>query len=349
MLSLVVLGLLLMGVVSASARTFTVNSTDDEEDFFECDTICDATPPGGQVKCTLRAAVDEANCTAANDVIKFKNNLGPIQLFEGEIEIHFSVTIQGNSNQKKQVINGRFQEGDGIFEVNGGASLFKYLRLEEGQLFFNGDGGCIDINPGNALPFGQFSLTVKNSEFDACEVFDPDEGDGGAIDNGADPLIVRNSKFTNNFADNDGGAIHTDDEVDGDDQRAVTDVKWSTFRNNVAGDDGGAMANNYSNDVEQTVDESTFIGNTADDRGGAIAHQGEDGGAFDGVTRVFNSVFKRNFADFGGALCNVSDDGIFDAFFQNTFGQGGDRNRGTDDPSGAQNDFCFAGGDTNLP
>ena len=63
----VVAGMLLALPSAASAKTFTVNDTDDFSDDSPGDGIC-AIAGGG---CTLRAAIEEANITGAKDTIKF--------------------------------------------------------------------------------------------------------------------------------------------------------------------------------------------------------------------------------------------------------------------------------------
>jgi CSLREA domain-containing protein len=75
------LGGLLLGWVlagaPAQAATFTVNATDDAGDSNIGNGTCRAT--GGPVRCTLRAAIEEANFTAAHDTINF-NIAGTITL-----------------------------------------------------------------------------------------------------------------------------------------------------------------------------------------------------------------------------------------------------------------------------
>jgi predicted outer membrane repeat protein len=319
MIALVVLGMAMMGAVPAAARTFSVNNDGDEGDQSVGDGLCNAIaalPP----RCTLRAAVEEANFTAAPDTIVFQNNLGTI-FVDDDIDIHESVTIRGKCD-KKQRING-FSSNNGIFEIDGGVIVFECLVLEEGD-DDTGDGGCIDIDTNVT------STKVNKVDFKNCNA---ENGSGGAIDNGADPLTVWNSKFLNNDAADDGGAINTD--PDGSVFARTQVSKNTLFQGNHAGDDGGAMAS-QDDTSHQNVNNSRFIDNEADDKGGAIAHQGDD----DSTTTVFNSVFRRNTANFGGAFCDVSGDGdvTVDPFGGNTF---------VNNFSGAnppfENDFCIPG------
>src|SRR5712692_9164441 len=60
---------LFAGADLATAAQFVVNNTADEEDFSSGDGVCETAPGNGV--CTLRAAIEEANATAATDTIAF--------------------------------------------------------------------------------------------------------------------------------------------------------------------------------------------------------------------------------------------------------------------------------------
>jgi CSLREA domain-containing protein len=76
-LTFVLLGLALINVPHASAdTTFVVNSTGDEPDANLADNLC-ATSAG---RCTLRAAIQQANATAGRDTINF-NHAAPATIF----------------------------------------------------------------------------------------------------------------------------------------------------------------------------------------------------------------------------------------------------------------------------
>jgi CSLREA domain-containing protein len=318
MIALVVLGLAMVGAVPAAAATFTVNSTGDDDDLTDNDFVCDA-QPGPGVRCTLRAAVQQANATSGPDVIRFQANLGTI-FVNDDIDIEDSVTIKGNCPDK-QVIDG-ILSSNGIFEISDGVNVFECLKLVNGNDAFS-DGGCIDIDPDS------ISVRVKKVEFNGCEADD----DGGAIDNGCNLLTVQNSKFINNFAADEGGAIFTNDEGGCINDAARVTVSQNTlFRNNEAENDGGAMANQGENS-HQNINGATFRNNFAADFGGAVAHQGDD----DSSTSITNSKFIGNTAGFGGAFCDVSGDGsvFVDVFGSNTF-----RNNFSIVNPPAENDFC---------
>jgi predicted outer membrane repeat protein len=319
MIALVVLGMAVMGAVPAVAATFSVNSTDDDDDLSGADGVCDAQPGPGE-KCTLRAAVQQSNFTGPNDTIVFQANLGTI-FVEDDIDIDDNVRIIGNCN-KKQRING-FESDNGIFEIHGGAHTFECLILEDGD-DDTGDGGCIDIDPDS------ISVTVNKVEFHNCQAQD---GNGGAIDNGSDLLRVTNSKFIDNYARNDGGGIYTGADGNGVARTLVS--KNTVFKFNTADDDGGAMAS-QEEDSHQNIQKTTFDGNEADDLGGAVAHQGDD----DSTTRIDSSKFFNNTANRGGAFCDVSGDGDVDV---DVFGSNRFRNNFSIHNPPAENDFCIPG------
>src|SRR5204862_1821363 len=70
---------------SASAVTYEVNSTADEDDKSIGGEVCETAVAG---KCTLRAAIEESNAsTTANDLIKFAPS------FDGQLEDTIAITL----------------------------------------------------------------------------------------------------------------------------------------------------------------------------------------------------------------------------------------------------------------
>jgi predicted outer membrane repeat protein len=305
----------LAGIASVDARTFSVNDPSDFGDANPGDGICNVNVVGTPV-CTLRAAVEEANETVASDKIVFKcsvlNNV-PIVLSD-EIEIEESVVIQGSSSQKGCPIidGGTVNNGsdDGIFEINDGVVKLQYLRLINGRDNF-GDGGCVDNDDNIDV------VDIKKVEFIDCEA---SNGEGGGIDVDADALFVTGSKFLNNEAQGDGGAINA--EI-----TSNTRISKSTFKNNTSDSDGGAIMVDDAGDA--TIEGSNFVGNNADNEGGAIKSESE------GTVIIINSKFKNNRANEGGAMCDDGN-GSFTQF--NNQNKGG--NLGTADFTGLQDFLC---------
>jgi CSLREA domain-containing protein len=301
--------LALAGVPPAAAAVFTVNSTADRADVELGDGICDADASPDIRQCTLRAAVQEANRTDQADVIGFRSGLGTISVTDA-IGISQSLTIRGRSDSRQRINGG--QSASRIFNVSEGIVHFENLIIVSGNA--GPSGGCISIASTTD------AVVMLQVDFLHCA---SRSGNGGAIVTSVDPLRILGGTFLN-AADNDGGAIFTRNN-------GKTVVRNALFRENTAQNDGGAMANASHGD--QDIKGARFEGNSAGDSGGALAHQGRT----NSHTKVTESVFADNVADFGGAMCDVTGAGLFEAP-GNTDGGG---NFAIADPI-FQNFFCFA-------
>jgi len=103
-----VLGATLLSPALASAATFTVNSTADQEAAGATnDGICDSDPLPGTPVCTLRAAIQEANGTAGPADLINLPNLGPAYALDeagadeelgvdGDLDVRSSISLQGS-------------------------------------------------------------------------------------------------------------------------------------------------------------------------------------------------------------------------------------------------------------
>ena len=97
------------------------------------------------------------------------------------------------------------------------------------------------------------------------------ETEGGAAIRVADgDLLVKDSVFDANTADDDGGAIL----VTGSETGQVIQIRNSTFDVNYAGDDGGAV---HSSAWKFTSIDNVFTGNSSEDQGGAVWLSGTTG------------------------------------------------------------------------
>ncbi|MBX2824877.1 MAG: DUF4347 domain-containing protein, partial [Gammaproteobacteria bacterium] len=154
-----------------------------------------------------------------------------------------------------------------------------------------GDGGAI---------YSEGEVTIVGSEF-----IDNRADNGGAVytKSGTFTLVVAESRFFNNYAVSDGGALYVDSLVSVSDSlfesnRADNDsgaiqvkgngtITGSTFYQNTSGKHGGAMEVSGGS-TELDVESSTFVGNSADSKGGAIRRTGGP------VVEVSNSLFADN-------------------------------------------------------
>ena len=242
--------------------TFTATDTVD---------VVDANPGDGQCadssgRCSLRAAIMEANAQAAADPSKeFVINLGA-NTYSFNFPSAQSDTDQANADdldvRAKITIVGRGQEQT-------------TLQLSEdsdycSRLFEVWDGAELTLQ----------AMTIK----DFCGF---EDSDGGAVyvHRGA-TLTVHEVTFEYNDSDDDGGAIYNE---------GTLTITNSTFAGNDANDDGGAIYNVGT----LTITGGVFDRNTADYGGGAINNDD------DGTASIERSIFKGNFArEYGGAIYN---------------------------------------------
>jgi predicted outer membrane repeat protein len=132
-------------------------------------------------------------------------------------------------------------------------------------------------------------LTVVNVDF--RNGGGPDDDDGGAIyaPDGTD-LTVHGGIFTDNYSDDYGGAIESDDTLT---------VTGAYFIGNYGYYEGGAIYN----DGDATVYDSTFqknsTGDDDDNYGGAIANEDD--------MQLAGSTFTENTGEYGGAVYNEED------------------------------------------
>jgi PKD repeat protein len=171
-LRLLPIAILLAGLVAtvapvpeAHAATFDVNDTGDVGDANHGDGVCD----DGSGKCTLRAAIDEANALAGPDTINLTLP-GPYHLTAGELTVSSEISLNGNGEIVSAGGSARVFNVTGIFHPDGA-----------GNLSLNG----VTIRDGNA-----------------------DSGGGILIDWGG-TLSVFNSSILNNVSDTNGGGVHS--------------------------------------------------------------------------------------------------------------------------------------------
>ena len=148
------------------------------------------------------------------------------------------ITIEGNGYTISA--NKKFQ----MFDVDGGQLTIKDVTLTEGS---GSRGGAIRLH-------NVAQVTASNVEFK-----DNEAGWGGAIstESSKDRLVVGNSSFVGNRAENEGGAVVTDG--------GVIEISHSPFHDNRAAEEGGAVASLRG---QVAIANSTFHGNVAQKGGG---------------------------------------------------------------------------------
>ena len=271
--------------------TFHVNSTKDAPDQTDVDGKCLAT----NGKCTLRAAVTEANVQPGPDTIKLPNGTfkltipGATGVQQGDLDVLEAVNIQGKSAAKTKI---RQTVADRIFEIDGGL----------GETTVRG----VTLTGGRAETFGgaiyaSSPLDIERSRLVGNRVHsvDPTGAYGGAVD--AYPSLTMNrdvvsgNTATSRQNTADGGGV----QFLGFGAGNSLSMNRTVIRDNAvkikgAGSDavGGGLASSGVGEVQR----STIAGNRAVHAGGIF----ENG---DQTLTVSHSLIADNrAADAGGAL-----------------------------------------------
>jgi hypothetical protein len=217
---------------------------------------------------SLRAAIEAANNSPADDVITFWVN-GTITLTSGELTVGGSgkLTIQGNG-MSQTIISGN--NATRVFNINpynyfsGTDVTFNHLTIEKGNVRDNfhscNFGGAI-YNPFSTVTMNHCTISGNSATGGACTA-------GGAIFSGG-TLNLTNCTFTNNgVSDGDRG-----------------------------GDQGGAIMNAGMVNMTNCTITNNFTGKPENRRGagGGIYSLG-------GTLNLTNCTFSGNSAGLGGAI-----------------------------------------------
>lgn len=230
--------------------------------------------------------------------------------YGSRIQFNKDLTIDGNNH----TLNCLNNDGCSAFYSNNGNIILKNLKIINGHNDYKDKGGAIYIKDS-----AKYSL--ENCEFSNNYADDY----GGAIYNEADnPLTVKNCKFISNRAYNvHGGAIYSAGEVI---------IENSLFDSNTADEDGGAVFCKKNVNIKNSV----FMNNKVKSREWSwyeyIYHWADNPNCYGGAVRsqagvyIDNSTFNNNFAeDYGGAIyaknvkiiCNQNLNLSFNSFFTN--------------------------------
>jgi CSLREA domain-containing protein len=191
--------LLLFAAISATpanAAVFAVDTTADVVDDNIGDGIC-ATAGGD---CTLRAAIQEANSTAATDTVNLNPGTytltiagdGENAAATGDLDVTEDLVING-SNAGATIVDGNAL--DRIFENYAPLLTISRLMIRNGLV--NAEGGGIRVHGANSLTLNK--VTISDND-----VFDKK---GGAIVLSSGTLSLTNVTLSGNSA-KEGGALH---------------------------------------------------------------------------------------------------------------------------------------------
>lgn len=267
-------------------QIFTVNSTADEVD----DNIGDGVCHTASNVCALRAAVQEANATDAQDEIivpagiytlTIKNveeeaNENDAQDEEGDLDIKKSLIITGAGADVTTIIGGDSFDNR-LFHI--------YSNAETLLVKFSGltlDGNNINTNLRGGVVFFK-ALNNSVGTIEGCHIKRGYGTDGGGVSMNAKlDIIIRNSTISDNKATVRGGGLFC--------ETGHCLILNSTFSNNtITGAGGGGAIENTAGTM--TIIHSTFVNNTATDpaaTGGAL-QIGEP-------SAIKNSIFVGNTA-----------------------------------------------------
>lgn len=250
-----------------SLSTFTVNSPVDAVDAAPGDGAC---ATAGAV-CTLRAAVQEANALAGDDVINLPAGTYTLALAganedlaaTGDLDLASNVTLAG-AGATTTIIDANWV--DRVLHVTGAYTVsISGVTLTRG----NGSGGGVR-NDGGVLALTSSALFENNAA-----------ADGGGILNAGILTITNSTVVDNNAGADAGGALNS----------GTLTITGSTLSGNNARTDGGGILSSGT----LTISDCVFLENNTGDEGGGVF----DGG---GTITVTHSSFSGNNAVAGGAI-----------------------------------------------
>jgi len=270
--------------------TFTATPTLTDDYVIVVDDLGDNTT-GGDGKCTLREAINNANaaddldtttgdCAAGSgfDVIRFAlSGTIPVDTYTS---INDDVWIDGSGQNIVLSLNAAHTAR---FSWSEKTVTFDHLTLTGGNSMLYGNGGNLIIRhctlsngvggyPGGGAVFmGGGNLNISNSTFTGNSATE-----GGAILTIASAVTITESTFSNNTASTAGGALW----IGGGSSYADLLVRHSTFSGNSAPHGGAIEVPEYSYfPTSLQIVSSTFTGNTASSptySGSVIHQQGAD-------------------------------------------------------------------------
>jgi predicted outer membrane repeat protein len=291
--------------------------------------------------CDLRDAVASANTNAAVDMCDagqadlqdaiIIQSAGPIQLnsvLNIDSGIYISTTFNADPVEIIAAPNSRIMQVTPD-SINDNDFTVINLILSQGHATGQNTGGAIYFSNQNA-PLGIVEISGVT--------FDNNHGyAGGAIhfDNSqAESIYIYNSVFTDNSAENIGGAISAYDAVDSGTANGSFRILRSHFQGNSTNGSSGAVFIRDETIETAEISNSQFIGNSSADNAGALNlgaintnqtfyldrnlflknQAGGDSGAlevsFSSIVYVRESLFAFNSGNRGGAVTSVFDDAL---------------------------------------
>ncbi len=260
---------------------------------------------------TFTALQEKINNAGADSTIYLENDYKYNQGFSSDgIVINHKITIDGNGHTIDALGKSRVFDIHAYLELKNINFINGYNNVS--SFLYAGKYGSYQTSPtinidscnfsdsagGPAIVFGG-EMEVYNSNFN--------NNDNGAIRGSCTHLTVKDSKFSNNDAD-DGAAIYYYPWV----KSGKLNIENCMFTDNVASNLGGAVYASYGSSSD--IKNSTFIRNQAKN-GGAVYSPN--------YINIKQSNFFNNFAEEGGAI-ELYKGNVLNSFFMfNTAEKGG--------------------------
>lgn len=191
--------------------TFEVDSTRDGIDADPTDGVC-ATARG---KCTLRAAIGQANETAGNPTIKIARGTYKLKRppaatesnEEGDLQIDVQMTIDGAGRRRTVIAQTR---RDRVLANNGGAAPFSPVTIRDVTITGGREGGPgTSVGGGGILNLG--ALLLDRTVVRGNSARGPDSAGGGVYSSGlllVDRSVVRDNRVRSLDSIATGGGIN---------------------------------------------------------------------------------------------------------------------------------------------
>ncbi|MGB0910111.1 MAG: choice-of-anchor Q domain-containing protein [Nitrospirales bacterium] len=307
--------------------TYRVNNMIDQPDANPGDFRCEIAVNGGPEvittnagRCTLRAAIEEANATIVEDTIEIPPGVYPLNLPSnqggGRLQVTEDVVIQGSGATVTAV--------DGVHETrilrigtsdDSADVKISGLTIQNGRGGSSMSGGGITITEGSTLeltdsivrdnetsaPGGGiandgslylFRSTVRDNKIpnDSTVETPPQGGGGGTQHSGAGimnfsgaDLTIENSTITGNFTTRGGGIRNAG---------GTMEIRNSTISSNIARIRGGGVMNFGDADISFT----TITDNQARSAPGDVGSETHGGGGIfnEGDITMANSILSEN-------------------------------------------------------
>lgn len=306
--TLVVMLAMLLGlavaVVAPPAEAVSISVTRTDDPVPGTPGQCGSPATNGSNDCSLRQAVRRANDLTGADMIVLPAgtyNLTRTDAVEdddatvGDIDVTDDLTITG-AGRTTTIIDGSGMAANTnrMFHVGAVRLTMSDLTLTKGS---GSDLGGALFNEAGTVALTRINATENFITGDA----------GGALANINGTVTITDSEFSQNTADNYGGALFNFATDDVDPQTADMTITGSTIRDNTSTFKGGGIATEAegSSTANLTVDMSTLTGNTAlDCCGGAIIADDSEFG-FGGDDARTNVIIRDSNLDgnFGVNCC----------------------------------------------